>query len=361
MKKLILLLLVFAVTILGCKEKELSKKKDLKVGIIYSGTITDAGWSEAHDQGIEEIRSLPYVKKILKKEDVPETSDAAKILTQMIKLGECNLIYSISFGFMDQTLKVAKQFPEVTFMQCAGYKVNPNMGNYFGRMYQAKYLAGMIAGLMTKSDKIGYVVPIPIPEVYRMVDAFALGVKSVNKEANIYVVWIGEWYNAPKEMDAAKSMIEQGCDVISQGGDSPGPQKAAEAAGVWCIGHDTDMAKYAPNSILTSAIWHWGKMYKDITQEIHKGTWTAKGPVEYWPGLKNGVIGLAPYSANVPEDVIEKVEAVKEKFLNEGFEPFVGPLYDQQGKLMVEEGKTMSAEELLRINWMLDNIKGNLK
>ena len=156
-------------------------------------------------------------------------------------------------------------------------------------------------------------------------------------------------------------MIEQGCDVISQGGDSPGPQKAAEAAGVWCIGHDTDMAKYAPNSILTSAIWHWGKMYKDITQAVHDGTWKAQGPAEYWPGLKDGVVGLAPFSKNVPESVRQKVEAVKEKFLYDNFEPFVGPLYDQNGKLMVKEGEKMTAEELLRIDWMLDNIKGNLK
>ncbi len=359
MKKLILLVFILSVTFLSGKEN--SEKKELNVGIIYSGTVTDAGWAEAHDHGIEEIRSLPYVKKIVKKEDVPATSDAAKILTQMVKLSKCNLIYSISFGFMDQTLKVAKQFPEVTFMQCAGYKVNPNMGNYFGRMYQTKYLAGIIAGMMTKTNKIGYVVPIPIPEVYRMVNAFALGVKSVNEDAIVNIIWIGEWYNAPKEMDAAKAMIEQGCDVITQGGDSPGPQKAAEAAGVWCIGHDTDMSEYAPNYSLTSVVWNWGKMYREITEQVYNGTWEAKGPTEYWPGLKEEVVALAPYSKKLPEDVIEEVEEMKDEIINDGYEPFVGPLYDQNGKLMVEEDRVMTAEELLRIDWLVDNIKGNLK
>jgi len=333
--------------------------KDLTVGIVYIGPARDGGWSQAHDDGISEVEKLSYVKKVIKKEKVQESSEATKVITQMVKLGKCDVVFATSFGFMDQTLEVAKANPNVAFAHCSGYKTSENMGTYFGKIYQAKFLAGMVAGYMTKSNKIGYVAPIPIPEIYRLVDAFALGVKYANKKAKVQVVWIGSWFDPGKEMDAAKSMIEQGCDVITQGGDSPAPQQAAEKAGVWAIGHDNDMKAYAPKMSLTSVVWHWGVIYKKIVEEVYKGTWEPKGPEDFWLDIGTGVAGLTDFTDNVPKSVKKKVLAMKKKIISGKYEIFKGPLYDQAGELKVKKGVAMSAKEKLSMNWLVDNVLGN--
>ena len=334
---------------------------ELRVGAVYIGPARDGGWTQAHDDGIESLRDLPYVKNIMKKEEVPESSEATKAMTQMIKLGKCNLIFATSFGYMDQAMGVAEDNPNVVIMHCSGYKTAKNMGTYYGKIYQAKFLGGMVAGMMTKSNKIGYVAPIAIPEIYRLVDAFALGVKSVNKDAKVQVVWVGSWFDPAKEMDAAKSMIEQGCDVITQGGDSPAPQQAAEKAGVWAIGHDNDMSAYAPTKSLTSVVWHWGVIYKMVAEAVHKGTWKAQGPSEFWPDISTGVAGLTPFTKNVPKKVQKKVEAMKAKIISGEYKIFEGPIKDQDGKLRVKKGQTMKPQELLSMDWLVDNVVGNKK
>ncbi len=352
--------LFFAIATMMCLGASLLAK-DLRVGAVYIGPARDGGWTQAHDDGIESLRKLPYVKKIMKKEEVPESSEAEKVLNQMVKLGKCNLIFTNSFGYMDQTLKVAKENPDVVFMHCSGYKTAKNMGTYYGKIYQAKFLGGMVAGLMTKSNKIGYVAPIAIPEIYRLVDAFALGVKYVNKKAKVQVVWVGSWFDPAKEMDAAKSMIEQGCDVITQGGDSPAPQQAAEKAGVWAIGHDNDMSAYAPSKSLTSVVWHWGVIYNIVAKSVHDGTWKAEGPADFWPGIETGVAGLTPFTENVPKSVQKKVLAMEKKIAGGKYKIFKGPIYDKDGKLRVKKGQVMTPKQLLSMNWLVDNVVGNNK
>ncbi len=351
-KKTIVVLLTLMVLVGGL----FAKTKKLNIGIVYIGPARDGGWSQAHDDGIEEAKKLKSVKRVIKKENVPESSEATKVITQMVEVGKADIVFTTSFGYMDQTLEVAANYPDKVFMHCSGYKRSDNVGTYFGKMYQAKYLAGMVAGAKTKSNKIGYVAPIPIPEIYRLINAFTLGVKAVNKDATVNVVWIGDWFNPAKEMDAAKSMIEIGCDVITQGGDSPAPQQAAETVeGVYSIGHDNDMKEYAPKSILTSAVWHWGVIYKEIAEQVANGTWKSES---IWWGIETGVAGITKFSDKVSKKT-QKIVKEKEDDIKKGkLKIFEGPLYDQNGNKKVDDGVMMTDQELLSINWFVDGVVG---
>ena len=236
--KLLMATLVLALVIVaaGCGDKKADDKakapageEKIKVGFMYVGPVGDAGWTYAHEQGRLYLeKELPYVTTT-KVESVPEGQDAERVLTQLAQ--ENKIVFATSFGYMDSVIKVAEKFPNVVFLHCSGFKTAPNAGNYFGRMYQARYLSGIVAGKMTKSNKIGYVAAFSIPEVVRGINAFTLGVRSVNPRATVKVVWTNTWYDPAKEKEAAKSLLAVGCDVIAQHQDTPGPQQAAEEAG----------------------------------------------------------------------------------------------------------------------------------
>jgi len=228
---------------------------------------------------------------------------------------------------MDPTiLRVAKDYPQVVFMHCSGYKIAKNVGTYFGRMYQARYLTGLVAGSMTKTGKIGYVAAHPIPEVTRGINAFALRVEKVNPNAKVYVVWTGAWYDPARPKEAALSLIDQGCDVIAQHQDSPVPQQAAQEKGVYSIGYHSNMYKFAPKSHLTAAIWNWSVIYSYVVEQVMKGRWKSE---EIWWGIGKGVVDIAPFNPIVPNKVKELVFAEKSKFLNKEVPeqyPFVGSI-----------------------------------
>lgn len=334
------------------------EKKEIKAAFVYVSPVGDAGWTYAHDQGRQFIEKK-YGIKTAYTENVAEGGDDERVIREYAEQGY-DVIFTTSFGFMDATITVAKDFPNTIFMHCSGYKTAENVGTYFGRMYQARYLTGLIAGKMTKTNKIGYVAAHPIPEVIRGINAFALGVKKVNPDAKVYVVWTGTWYDPAKEKEAALSLIDEGCDVIAQHQDSPAAQQAAEERGVYSIGYHSDMAKFAPHAHLTSAVWNWSVIYSYIIEQVMKGTWKSE---KIWWGIEKGVVDISPISDAVPEDVKKMVEEEKQKYLSGDVPkqyPFVGPIYDQQGNLVKAEGEVMSDDELLSMNFFVDNVVGEI-
>lgn len=328
--------------------------KDLKVGFIYVGPVGDGGWTFAHDLGRKELEKLPYVKKTTYVESVPEGADAMRVIMKLAQTGH-NLIFTTSFGFMDPTLEVAKRFPNVVFMHCSGYKTAKNVGTYFGRMYQARYLSGLIAGSMTKSNIIGYVAAHPIPEVIRGINAFTLGVRKVNPKAVVKVVWTQTWFDPGTERNAAESLLDVGADVLTMHQDTPATLQAAEARGKYVIGYNSDMRKYAPNGFLTAPVWNWGAIYKYVAKQVHDGTWKSE---QLWWGMDKDAVRLAPISNKVPTDVKKLVEDTKQKIINGEFKVFEGEIKDQNGKVVLKKGDVFSDNELLGMNFFVEGVSG---
>ncbi len=350
MKKIVLLLSVLFmlpfVAIAGAK--------DIKAAFVYVGPVGDGGWTFAHDQGRIEMETLPFVKKTTFIESVPEGADATRVIMGLANKGY-NLIFTTSFGFMDPTLEVASRFKDITFEHCSGYKMSENMGNYFGRFYQGKYLSGIVAGAMTKSNTIGYVAAYPIPEVIRGINAFTLGVREVNPEATVKVVWTQTWFDPGLEREAADSLLDVGADVLSMHQDTPATLQAAEARGKFAIGNDSDMRQFAPNAFLTAPIWNWGVLYKQIATEVHNGTWK---PEEIWWGIETEVVKLAPMSDKVPQQIRDLVAEKKQALVDHKTQVFTGPIKGQDGKVLLGAGKTYSDKELLQMNFFIEGVQG---
>ena len=326
----------------------------LKVGFIYVSPVGDAGYSYAHDQGRLKVDALDWVETSYV-ESVPEGADSERVLTNMARKG-FDAIFATSFGYMDPVIKVAKEFPDTKFLHCSGFKTAANVNNYFGRMYQARYLTGIVAGEMTKSNIIGYVAAFPIPEVIRGINAFTLGVQSVNPEAEVRVVWTKTWYDPALEKDAAISLLDVGADVIAQHQDSPGPQEAAQERGVYSVGYNSDMSAFAPEAHLTSAVWNWAPLCIDQLEKIRAGEW--KGNQSLWWGMDKGVVDIAPYGSMVPDDVRAKAEAAKARIMAGEDVVFVGPVKDQGGEVRIADGATATDKELLGMTWFVEGVVG---
>ncbi|BDD88777.1 BMP family ABC transporter substrate-binding protein [Desulfofustis limnaeus] len=326
--------------------------KELQVGFVYVSPVGDAGWSYAHDQARQKIEEMDGVKTSFV-EAVAEGPDSERVMLNMARKG-FDLIFATSFGYMDPMLKVAQQFPKTVFMHCSGFKTAENMGNYFGRMYQARYLSGMVAGAMTTSNTLGYVAAFPIPEVIRGINAFTLGAQAMNPEVTVRVVWTKTWYDPATEKEAAKSLLDVGADVIAQHQDSPGPQEAAQEKGVYSIGYNSDMTQFAPKAHLTAPIWNWAPFYEETVKQVQEGVWKS---ASVWPGLKEGIVDLAPISEMVPQAVRDQIMAKKEAIIG-GEEVFMGPLKDQNGVEKVAAGVAMSDEEMLGMTWFVQGVVG---
>lgn len=331
-----------------------AKEKELKIGFVYVSPIGDGGWSYAHDLARQELEKMPGISTSYV-EAVPEGPDSERVMLQMARK-KYDIIFATSFGYMDPMLKVASQFPDTTFMHCSGFKTAKNMGNYFGRVYQARYLTGIVAGSMSKSGVIGYVASFPIPEVIRGINAFTLGVQSVRPDASVRVVWTKTWYDPVKEKEAAKSLLDVGADVLTQHQDSPSPQEAAQEKGVYSIGYNTDMAKFAPKAHLTAAIWNWVPYYEKLIAEVRSGTWTARAD---WPGMAEGVVDLAPFGPMVPKEVQDKVLAKKAAIIDGKEKVFVGPIKDQSGTVRIAEGVVAPDADLLSMDWFVQGVIGS--
>jgi len=327
--------------------------KEMQVGFVYVSPIGDAGWSYAHDQGRKVVEALPDVKTSYV-EAVPEGPDSERVMLNMARKG-FDLIFATSYGYMDPMLKVAKQFPKTVFMHCSGFKTAENMGNYFGRIYQARYLSGMTAGAMTKTNVLGYVAAFPIPEVIRGINAFALGVRAVNPKAQVRVVWTKTWYDPATEKEAAKSLLDVGADVITQHQDSPSAQEAAQEKGVYSVGYNSDMSGFAPKAHLTAPIWNWGPYYVKTVEKVKQGTWKSES---VWPGLEYGIVDLSAFGPMVPKAVQDRVLARKAEIKAGTFKVFAGPVKDQKGGVRIPPGETPPDKDLLGMTWFVEGVVG---
>jgi basic membrane protein A and related proteins len=336
-------------------EEQASATSDaFEIGFVYVSPVGDAGWSHAHDQGRKALEGMEGVKTYFV-ESVNEGADSERVMQNMARKGY-DLIFATSYGYMDPMLKVAERFPDTVFMHCSGFKRSQNMGTYFGRMYQARYLSGMVAGAMTKSNILGYVGAYPIPEVIRGINAFALGARAVNPQAQVRVVWSKTWYDPATEKEAAKSLLDVGADVIAQHQDSPAPQEAAQERGVYSVGYNTDMSSFAPKAHLTAPVWNWAPFYERTVKAVREGTWTSG---DYWGGMDDGIVDLAPFGPMVPDEVRQQVEAKKQEILAGQEKVFVGPLMDQSGAERVAEGQAMTDEQLLGMDWFVEGVVGS--
>ena len=357
------LMISAALLISGCGSKKEEPKgaaagaEKLKVAFMYVGPVGDAGWTYSHDEGRKYLaKELPYVKTTFV-ESVPEGADSERVLTQLAEQGN-KVIFATSFGYMDPTINVAKKYPDVVFMHCSGFKTDKNVGTYFGRIYQPRYLTGIAAGKMTKSNKIGYVAAFPIPEVVRGINAFTLGVRSVNPAAKVKVVWTNTCYDPAAEKEAGKTLLDDGADVIAQHQDTPGPQQAAEEKGKYSIGYNSDMSKYAPKAVLTSAVWNWGPYYVNTVKSVKEKTWKSD---QYWGPLSDKIVDLAPFGPMVPEDVKKIVEDKKQQLMkNSNWDVFTGPIKDQSGAVKVPEGQRMSDKDMLGLDWFVEGVEGTM-
>ena len=357
-------MLALSVVITGCGggqsagDKQPAKPADkVKVAFIYVGPVGDAGWSYAHDQGRKFLeKEMPNVETTYV-ESVPEGADAERVLTELAMKGN-KIIFATSFGYMDYMVKVAQKFPDITFIHCSGYKTAPNLGTYFGRMYQARYLSGLVAGKQTKSNTIGYVAAFPIPEVVRGINAFTLGVQTANPDAKIKVVWTNTWYNPATEKDAAKSLLDAGVDVIAMHQDTPAPMQAAEERGKFAISYNTDMRNFAPKAILTGPVWNWGPYYVKTVKSVLDKTWKSD---QYWGPMADKLIDLGPYGPMVSEDTKTLVAKKKDEIVKGQWDVFTGPIKDQQGNVKVPAGQKMSDKDMLQFNWFVQGVEGTVK
>lgn len=349
------IMVVVMVVALGCGGA-FAAEKEMHVGFVYVSPVGNAGWSYAHDQGRKVVQAMDGVTTSYV-ESVHEGPDAERVILNMARK-HYDLIFATSFGYMDSMLKVAKQYPDIVFMHCSGFKQAKNMGNYFGRMYQARFLSGMVAGAMTKTNVLGYVAAFPIPEVIRGINAFALGAQAVNPKAQVRVVWTRTWYDPATEKEAANSLLDVGADVLTQHQDSPAVQEAAQERGVYSIGYNSDMSVFAPKAQLTAPIWNWGPLYKQIVDEVRNGTWKSQS---IWYGMKEGIVDLAPFGPMVPEAVRQQVLAKKKEIIAGTAHVFVGPIKDQKDEIRVPAGNIPTDQELLDMNYFVQGVVGSLQ
>ena len=328
----------------------------IKVGFVYVGPIGDHGWTYRHDIGRLAIeKALGDRVETSYVESVSEGADAERVIRQLAAAGH-GLIFTTSFGFMNPTVKVAKQFPNVRFEHATGYKRTDNVSTYNARFYEGRYIAGVIAGKMTKSEIIGYVASHPIPEVVRGINAFTLGLRSINPQATVKVVWVNSWYDPGKESDAAKSLIDQGADILLQHTDSPAPLQVAQNRGVFGFGQASDMSAFAPKAQLSAIIDNWDGYYVSRARAVLDGEWKSE---DTWGGLNDGLVEMAAYT-NMPSDVAALAKETEEKIRSGKMHPFTGPIKNQAGEIKAAAGQPLDDGTLLGMDWYVEGVEGNL-
>ncbi|MFC6688580.1 BMP family ABC transporter substrate-binding protein [Jhaorihella thermophila] len=349
-------LLATAALALGMATTAMADKT--KVGFVYVGPVGDGGWTYEHDQGRKAVvEAFGDKVETVYVESVPEGPDAERVMTQMA-LNGADLIFATSFGYMDAVQNVAKKFPKVKFEHATGYKTAPNVSVYSARFYEGRAVQGTIAGRMTKSNIIGYIASFPIPEVIRGINSAYIHAKKVNPDVEFKIVWVYTWFDPAKEADAAKTLIEQGADVILQHTDSTAPQAAAQKAGnVITFGQASDMAEYAPLPRVSSIIDNWGPYYVRRTKAVMDGTWES---VSTWDGIREGMVKIGEISSAVPGDVKAEAEALRDAIAAGEYHPFTGPLNKQDGTPWLKEGEVADDGTLLGMNFYVEGIEGEI-
>ncbi len=365
---------VAAAALVGCGKKEESapapapapapvteapapKPEPLKIAFAYVGPVGDGGWSFAHDNGRKAIEK-EFGDKVVTSavESVPESADAERVLRDMASQGN-KLIFGTTFGYMESIQKIAPDFKDVKFEHATGYKTAENVRTYDSRTYEGAYMAGIIAGAMTKSNTLGVVGSVPIPEVLRNINSFTLGAQSVNPKIKTKVVWVNEWFSPPKETEAATSLINGGADVLFQNTDSPAVLKTAQEKGKRAFGWDSDMTAYGPKAHLASSVINWGPYYIKATRDALEGKWETG---QAWWGVKEGAIDIVSIAEDVPAEVKAKVDEVKKGLQDGSFVIWKGPIAGQDGKPVLEKDAVADDKFLGSINFYVKGVEGKV-
>ena len=329
----------------------------LNIAFAYVGPVGDGGWTFAHDTARKALEKEFGDKiKTTFVESVPESADAERVFRDFVGQGN-KLIFGTTFGYMEPMLKVANDSKDVKFEHATGYKTAENMRTYDSRTYEGAYMAGIIAGAMTKSNKLGVVGSVPIPEVLRNINSFTLGAQSVNPKITTNVVWVNEWFSPPKETEAATALINGGADVLFQNTDSPAVLKTAQEKGKRAFGWDSDMTAYGPKAHLASAIINWTPYYVKATKDALEGTWTTG---QTWWGVKEGAIDIVSVAEDVPADIKAKVEEVKKGLKDGSFTIWKGPIVGQDGKELVAAGANADDKFLSGVNFYVKGVEGKV-
>ena len=333
----------------------------LKVGFVYLTTPGDHGWTYAHERA-RVILEEKFGDKIETTyvENVPEGPDATRVIRELANQGN-QLIFTTSFGYMDPTIKVAKEFPDKHFVHVTGYKRSENVATSNIRFHEGRYIQGVAAGLMTKSNKIGYIASFPIPEVIMGINAFTQGLKSVNKDATVSVIWAMTWYDPGKEADAAKVHIAEGADVLAQHTDTPAMLQTAEEKGAYGFGQGSDMESFAPKAQLFASVNHWDISYTEHIEAALDGTWAAKaagGNWDTWCSMKDNCLSVTELK-NMPADVTAKVQSVADSISSGSFNVFQGPIITNEGTI-VAGGATLNDGDLWGMNYYVQGVIGKI-
>lgn len=333
------------------------KPEPLKIAFAYVGPVGDGGWTFAHDNGRKAIEK-EFGDKVVTSfvEKVPESADAERVIRDMVGQGN-KLIFGTTFGYMEPMLKVAGDSKDVKFEHATGYKTAENMRTYDSRTYEGAYMAGVIAGKMTKTNTLGVVGSIPIPEVVRNINSFTLGAQSVNPKIKTKVVWVGDWFNPPKETEAATALINGGADVLMQNTDSSAVLQTAEKMGKRAFGWDSDMTAYGPKAHLGSAVINWGPYYVKAVRDALEGKWTTG---QAWWGVKEGAIDMVNVAADVPEDTKKRIDEIKAGLKDGSFVIWKGPIADNTGKEVLAKDATADDKFLGGINFFVKGVEGKV-
>jgi len=370
--KLAALTAVAAAALVGCGKKEEApapaaepaasapapaKPEPLKIAFAYVGPVGDGGWTFAHDNARKAVEK-EFGDKVVTSfvENVPESADAERVIRDMASQGN-KLIFGTTFGYMETMLKVAPDFKDVKFEHATGYKTADNMRTYDSRTYEGAYMAGVIAGKMTKTGTLGVVASVPIPEVIRNINSFTLGAQTSNPKIKTKVVWVNEWFNPPKETEAATSLINGGADVLFQNTDSPAVLKTAQDKGKRAFGWDSDMTAYGPQAHLGSAVINWTPYYVKATKDALEGTWTTGG---VWWGVKEGAIDLVSIAEDVPAETKAKVDEIKAGLKDGSFSIWKGPLVDNTGKTLLKKDEVADDKFLSGVNFYVKGVEGKV-
>ena len=336
----------------------LAQDGPLKVGFIYVGPIGDGGWTFQHDQGrLAVVEAFGDKVETVYQESVPEGADAERVMTQMALSG-CGLIFTTSFGYMDQTVAVAEKFPDIKFEHATGYKQAANLATYDARFYEGRAVLGHIAGKMTKTNKIGYIASFPIPEVIQGINSSFMHARKVNPAVEMSVVWAYTWFDPAKEADAAKALIDQGVDVILQHTDSTAPlAEAAKTPGIIGFGQASDMAAFSPSPRVTSIIDNWAPYYVKRVQAVLDGTWTSG---HTWGGMKDGEVVMGEITDAIPAELKAEAEGMIAAITAGTYHPFTGPINKQDGSVFLADGEVATDEQLVTMNFYVEGMVGDI-
>ncbi len=333
----------------------------LQIGFVYVTPVTDAGWTHQHDEGRKTVAAALGDKVTTTfVENVPEGPDAERVIRDLARQGN-KLIFTSSFGYMEPTLKVARDFPDVKFESITGYKQAANVATANARYYEGRYLAGIAAGRMSKTHVAGYVAGFPIPEVLQGINAFTLGMRSVDPKAQVKVIWLNEWFNPPAERDAAMTLFNQDVDVIAFHTGSTAVMAAAQARGKMAIAYHSDMRKVAPDAQIVAVQHLWGDYYTRRARAVLDGSWKSG---DTWGGVKEGMIRVGEFGPKVPKAVQSEVLARQKDIADGKLQPFrasAADVRDNEGKVRIASGKSLSDPEILQMNWLVEGVQGKSK